>query len=47
MDHTNKPDPKLVALRRKALLELREMAQARAQRISIEEIKSWIEEGQR
>ena len=31
--------------RRKALLEIREMAKRRGQRVSIEEIKAWIDEG--
>ena len=37
--------PQAVARRRKAIAELREMARRRGQRISHEEIKSWIEEG--
>jgi len=37
--------PDAIARRRQAMLELREMARKRGQRISIEEIKSWIDEG--
>lgn len=35
----------LIERRRKALLEIRERARKRGQSISIEEIKSWIDEG--
>lgn len=37
--------PEAIARRRQAIAELREMARRRAQRVSHEEIKSWIEEG--
>ena len=37
--------PEAIARRRQAMTELREMARKRGQRISIEEIKSWIDEG--
>lgn len=42
---TSLPDEDIVARRRQALLEIREMARKRGQKISIEEIKSWIDEG--
>ena len=41
----SRPDPELVAKRRQALLELREMAQKRKTRTSLKMIKSWINEG--
>lgn len=37
--------PEKIARRRQAIAELREMARQRGQRISQEEIKTWIEEG--
>lgn len=40
-----KPDPEIVAKRRQALLDLREMAQKRKTRTSLKMIKSWINEG--
>ena len=39
------PDENIVANRRQALLEIRSMVRSRGQQISIEEIKSWIDEG--
>lgn len=39
------PAPDVVAKRKKALLELREMAQKRKTRTSLKMIKSWIDEG--
>jgi len=39
------PDPDIVAKRRQALLEIRELVKKRRTRISLEEIKSWIDEG--
>jgi prevent-host-death family protein len=49
--HQEQPAPEVVAKRRQALLELREMATEIAKRsgkrLTIEEIKSWIEEGRR
>ena len=38
-------EEELVAKRRQAILEIREMARKRGLRISHEEIKSWINEG--
>jgi prevent-host-death family protein len=38
-------NPDAVERRRKALMELREMARKRGTKISIEEIKGWIDEG--
>jgi prevent-host-death family protein len=38
-------EEELVAKRRQAILEIREMARKRGLRISHEEIKSWIDEG--
>lgn len=43
--YTPKHDPEIVAKRRQALLELREMAQKRKTRTSLKMIKSWINEG--
>jgi prevent-host-death family protein len=42
--YQTKPDPDVVAKRRQALLELREMAQKRKTRTSLKMIKSWIED---
>ena len=39
------PDPAIVARRRQALLEVRELVKKRGTRISPQEIKSWIDEG--
>lgn len=39
------PSPEEIARRRQAMNELREMARRRGQRVSLDEIKSWIDEG--
>lgn len=39
------PSPEEVARRRQAMTELREMARRRGQRVSLDEIKAWIDEG--
>ena len=39
------PDPEIVAKRRKALLEIRELVKKRKTRVSMKEIKDWINEG--
>jgi prevent-host-death family protein len=39
------PDPDIVAKRRQAIAEIREMARKRGQRIPIKTIKAWINEG--
>lgn len=39
------PDPELVAKRRQALLEIRELARKRGLRVSPKTIKAWIDEG--
>jgi prevent-host-death family protein len=43
--YTAKPDPEIVAKRRKALLEIRELARKRGLRVSPKTIKAWINEG--
>lgn len=39
------PDPEIVAKRRKALLEARDLVKKRGTRVSLKEIKEWIDEG--
>jgi prevent-host-death family protein len=41
----DQPDPEIVAKRRQALLDIRELVKKRGTRVSLEEIKSWIDEG--
>lgn len=43
--YASQPDPELVAKRRQAIAEIREMARKRGNRIPLKTIKAWIEEG--